>query len=75
MIAFQEKIISKLSLRMNAGKIDEEVIKKQTSFLRSQQTMRDKDVSATFSQIPKILYKYEPFEFYGGNFSASQEDK
>ena len=74
-IAFQEKIISKLSLRMNAGKIDEEVIKKQTSFLRSQQTMRDKDVSATFSQIPKILYKYEPFEFYGGNFSASQEDK
>lgn len=33
------------------------------------------DVNKAFEKIPKVLYKFEPFEFYGGNFNASLTDK
>ena len=36
---------------------------------------RQKEVNKIFEQMPKVLYKYEPFEFYGGNFEATVTDK
>lgn len=37
--------------------------------------MKLKDINDIFDANPRYLYKYEPFEFYGGNFKASENDK
>jgi len=39
--------------------------------MKSQHDYKEGDINAIFARIPKIFYKYEPFEFYGGNFVAS----
>lgn len=74
-IAFQEKILSKLSLRLNALKVDEDYHVRATATVRAEPGYDEKAIDATFERLPKILYQYEPFEFYGGNFQASLRDK
>ena len=74
-IAFQEKIISKLSMRLNAIKVEENYHQKAIAQLKKRDNYNEKEVNAIFSSMPKVMYKYEPFEFYGGNFQASQIDK
>ena len=36
---------------------------------------RETDIDGIFQSMPKIMYKFEPFEFYGGNYAMSQQDK
>ena len=43
--------------------------------LKSRSNYNEGNVNAIFNSMPKVMYKYEPFEFYGGNFQASQFDK
>ena len=70
-VAFQEQIISKLSCRLNAIKVDENYYQKAIADLKKRSNYNEKEVNAIFNQMPKNSYKYEPFEFYGGNFQAS----
>ena len=74
-IAFQEKVLAKLAFRLNAMRVDEDYHASATAALRAKPGYDEKAVSETFDRLPKILYQYEPFEFYGGNFQASQTDK
>lgn len=67
-IALQEQILGKLSLRINAMKIDENVQANQVELMRSEPNYKQTDIDAVYKQIPKVFYKYEPFELYGGNF-------
>ena len=43
--------------------------------MKRNSTMKEKDINDIFDSTPRYLYKYEPFEFYGGNFKASEQDK
>ena len=36
--------------------------------MRSEPNYKQTDIDAVYKQIPKVFYKYEPFELYGGNF-------
>ena len=74
-IAFQEKILSKLTMRINAHKVDEEVRKLQVTHLKSQRGYKEKEIHDTFKHLPNRFFKLEPFELYGGDFFGTKEDK
>ena len=60
-------------MRLNAIKIDESCHQKAHENLKKQKAYNEKEVNAVYNSLPSKnqLYKYEPFEFYGGNFQAS----
>lgn len=43
--------------------------------MKQQKCYNEKEIKDIFKQIPKIFYKYEPFEFYGGSLVMAQQDK
>jgi len=62
-------------MRLNAIKVEENYHQKALADLKKRANYDEKHVNAIFKDLPKVVYKYEPFEFYGGNFQASQIDK
>ena len=64
-------------MRLNAIKIDDNFHQEATTALKRRNTYNEKEINAIYNSLPSKnqLYKYEPFEFYGGNFQASQIDK
>lgn len=62
-------------MRLNVNYIDDLAHQEVTKKLKGRKSYNEKTVDAIFDKVPKIFYKYEPFEFYGGNFEASQKDK
>ena len=74
-IALQEQILGKLSMRINSMRVDENYYTYHVDSVRNQPGFDQSELDIQFAKVPKILYKYEPFEFYGGNFIASQQDK
>ena len=61
-----------MSLRLNANKIRERFHEHDIKEMKAKRGYNQKEVDKNFSKVPKILYKYEPFEFYGGTYTASR---
>lgn len=45
------------------------------NYLKSRPGYDQSEVDTVFSKQPKILYHYEPFDFFGGSFNASDADR
>jgi hypothetical protein len=62
-------------MKHNVSKIDDELMQKQTSFMRKQSVYNEKEINSIFKDMPKNPDKYEPFQLYGGSFAMQEQDK
>lgn len=54
-MAFQEKVISKLAFRLNSIKIDQNHHQKAVSDLKRRQAYNEREVNAIFKEMPKSV--------------------